>query len=290
MFTLQKIKSTKKITIDFKASLKDVLTLINKNKTGCAVLLDEQKVSGIITESDLIKAIQNKVDIDTKAINIANKNIISTQGDRPIDFAFDLLHTHNIKRIILQDKDGRYQGVVLQEDLIQYIESDVYKVDLKLKSIIDRSRTLFFVDKFTTLDDTLKLMYKNKIGSVLVKDDKEFVGIVTEKDIIDAICKENDTQSYIYNYMSYPIVSISQNTAVQDTIELMQIKQIRRVIVKDENENIISIVTNRDILQHLKGNYTNILQNKIKQSQEIMDLFPEPIVEIYCIKTKAIIS
>lgn len=290
MFTLHNIKSNKNLILNISATLRDVFQLINENKSGCVILIDNKKAQGIITESDLINAIQEKYTLSTLAIDIANTNIIYTEENRPIDFAFDILHRHNIKRLILQDQNGLYQGVVLQEDLIQHIESDVYKVDLKLKSLIDPSFSIYSVDENTSLEDTLNLMHTQKIGSVLITQNDTYIGIVTEKDIIEAIYSDVDILSAISLYMTSPIIAISQNSAVEDTIELMHAKKIRRVMVKDDHDQIVSILSNRDILQYVKGNYTTILQNKIKQAQDIMNLFPEPIIEVYYTKEKSIIS
>lgn len=290
MFTLKNIKSEKTITTHFESNLKEVLQVINSNKVGCVVLLDGDVARGIISESDIIHSLEQKISLDQKAISIANKNIITTEENRPVDFAFDLLTRHNIKRIILQDQAGKYQGIVLQEDLVQHLESNAYKVDLQIKTIIDPKRKIISIDKHATLQETLSLMYQNKVGAIIITKNGNHVGIVTEKDIIEAVYNNTDTSESVHLFMTSPLISISQETPVQETVEIMQAHGIRRILVKNEKEQIISILTNRDILQYVKGNYTTVLQNRIKQAQEIMNLFPEPIMEIYSTKNNTLIS
>lgn len=289
MNCLKDIITNKNIVISKDATIKTALRVINENKTGCVVLLQDDKAVGIITESDIMNTFYSNIDLNTKAIDIANKKIISTDGNRPIEFAFEILNTNNIKRLILIDKDEKYIGTVLQEDLFGYLESDVYKVDLQISSILDQKYSVVTVDIEDSIKDVLLKMQEFKIGSVVVMHDDKYVGIVTEKDIINVTYNEINFSSKISSFMSSPIITVNDKMLVLDAINIMQIKKIRRIVVVDENNELLSILTNRDILKNIKGNYTRILQNKIKHAQEIMNFLPEPIVEIYYAKDEDII-
>lgn len=290
MFTLKDIKTNKPITIDHQSSIKEVLKVININQAGCVVILNNYKAVGIITESDIIKALDKNISLQENAFKIANTSLIETDENRPIEFAFEILNQYNIKRLLLKDENSIYKGIVLQEDLIKHLESDFYKVDLKIHNLIDPNKHLICVDHNKTLQETLGVMQSNKIGSVLITKNGHHIGIVTEKDIIKAVYEDVDMDRSISFYMTSPLITISLESDVHNTIEIMQLKQIRRIIVTDTQKKVIALLTNRDILHHVKGNYTKVLQNKIKHAQEIMNFLPEPIIEVYHSNNNAIIS
>ena len=289
MYLLKEIITNKKITINTDASIKEAMAIMYENKNGCVILLKNNIPKGIITESDIVNALENNFSLSEKAIKIAKKKIITADENRPVDFAFDILSQYNIRRIVLINKEKKYSGVVLQEDLFDYLEDDVYKVDLKISNIINKSQTIHFVNANDTIRSVLERMRKNKIGSLLVTENKKLVGIITEKDILKLTFEEVNFNEKVSLYMTSPIVTINEDTYVTDAIELMKIKNIRRVAIINHEEKLISVLTNRDILRKIKGNYTRILENKIKHAQEIMNFLPEPIIEIYFHKDKDMI-
>jgi len=290
MNSLAKIASTKKFDLDYQVSIKDAMAVMNENKNGCAVLLKNFKPIGIITESDIVNALKNKLDLNDKAMNIAKLNIISTSQNRLVEFAFDILAEHNIRRIILVNEIGDYSGIVLQEDLFDHIEDDVYKIDLKISDIVQQNQNILTIDISKSIIEVLSIMQENDIGSLIVTRYGKYVGIITEKDILKLTFLEIDMSEEVSMHMTFPVISIKENSLVTDAIDLMKEKSIRRILILNEYDNLVAILSNRDILKHIKGNYTRILQNKIKHAQEIMDFLPEPIVEIYYLNNEDIIS
>jgi len=289
MNSLKDIATKKNITISHTLSIKDAMKVMCENKNGSVVLLNNNHPVGILTESDIINCFTNKIDFNSSAFSICKKNIITANEDRPLEFSFDILEKNNIRRLILLDKLGKYSGVVLQEDLFNYVEEDVYKEDLKIYNIVDKSINLVTVDINDTLKTVLDKMRKYKIGSLLVLHDSQCVGIVTEKDILKLTYNEVDTTNKVSLHMTSPVVTIKEDVCVTDAIDIMRIKNIRRIVIVDGNNALVSLLTNRDILKHIKGNYTRILQTKIKNAQEIMNFLPEPIIEIYYSNEKDLI-
>jgi len=289
MNSLKDIATKKNITISHTLSIKDAMKVMCENKNGSVVLLNNNHPVGILTESDIINCFTNKIDFNSSAFSICKKNIITANEDRPLEFSFDILEKNNIRRLILLDKLGKYSGVVLQEDLFNYVEEDVYKEDLKIYNIVDKSISLVTVEINDTLKTVLDKMRKYKIGSLLVLHDSQCVGIVTEKDILKLTYNEVDTTNKVSLHMTSPVVTIKEDVCVTDAIDIMRIKNIRRIVIVDGNNALVSLLTNRDILKHIKGNYTRILQTKIKNAQEIMNFLPEPIIEIYYSNEKDLI-
>ncbi len=278
---LKDIAQKKYFSIDFRASLKDSMKLMQKNGDGSIILLKDNYPIAILTQSDIIKTLNNKIDLNQKAYNFATKCVISANENRPIEFAFDFLNQHDIRRIILVDNKKRFSGVILQGDLFDYLESDVYKVDLKISNIIKQNQKIETIHESATIQEALKIMQTVHIGSIIIVNDYTYIGILTEKDILSITYSEVNIDENISKYISKPLIGIHKATLVTQAIEIMKSKKIRHIAVTDSDDRLISILTKRDILKHIKGNYTRILQLKIRHAQEIMNLLPEAIIEVF---------
>jgi CBS domain-containing protein/signal transduction histidine kinase len=289
MNTLKDIATHSHFSINHLCSLKEAMTQMNQNKDGSVVLLKDSLPIAILTESDIVNGFKKDINLNDRAYKFATKHVIYTHENRPIEFAFNFLSEHNIRRIVLVDDEEKFAGIVMQEDLFDYLEEDVYKVDLKISHIIKTNQNIITVKEDDLLSYALKLMQKHHIGSIVVTNGLTFSGILTEKDILKLTYFEVNMEEKISLHMSKPVISIDKDSLVTEVIELMKRKMIRRVLVTDQDKNLIAILTNRDILKHIKGNYSRILQLKIKHAQEIMDFLPEAILELFIDNTHQII-
>jgi CBS domain-containing protein len=144
--------------------------------------------------------------------------------------------------------------------------SEIINKDVK---VIDQEQNIF---------DTSKVMIDNNIGSVVIidnNDSKNPVGIITERDIVRIVStfSLSDLQVPIRKLMSYPLTTLSQNASVLDAMKLMYEKNIRRVIILEEN-TLIGIVTENDVFKLL-------MSNKELITTVISGDFPIPRKELY---------
>jgi CBS domain-containing protein len=144
--------------------------------------------------------------------------------------------------------------------------SEIINKDVK---VIDQEQNIFH---------TSKVMIDNNIGSVVIidnNDSKNPVGIITERDIVRIVStfSLSDLQVPIRKLMSYPLTTLSQNASVLDAMKLMYEKNIRRVIILEEN-TLIGIVTENDVFKLL-------MSNKELITTVISGDFPIPRKELY---------
>jgi signal transduction histidine kinase/predicted transcriptional regulator len=281
MRTLASIAHVNNFAIDSNVTITEAIKCMLSNGNGMAVLLQEKKPVGIVTKSLLLAKI-DLINFNEKVNTVAKTHIISVLKSRPVESAFNLVVTNNIRRLVLVDKQGNYSGVVLQEDLFDFLEEDVYKVDLKVADLLSADSHIIAIRKDATLHDALLLMQRSSIGSVLITDKNEnAIGIVTEKDILAAGYKHTDMRQNITKVMSSPVLSVGEEYPLTQVIKLMKTHSIRRVVITDQEKKARAVLTNRDIFQHIKGNVARMLEIKLRHAKEIMDLLPEAIIEIF---------
>jgi len=280
MIVLSKIISKKSFIVSKDATIDDALSIMHNNKNGAAIFVENNIPIAIITESNIVNALKNNITFEQKAIDFATKPVITAHHQRPLEYAFEQINEFNIRRIILVDESKKYVGVVLQEELFNYLEEDVYKIDLKIFHLIKEPQILITIDESETIQKALEMMQVHSIGSIIVLENGNAVGIVTEKDILNFTYKKIELSHTLKEYISKPLITIEHDLPVIDAIKLMKNKNIRRLIIKKDSV-VIAILTNRDIIKQLKGNYNRILQSKVNHAKEIMNYLPESIIEIY---------
>jgi len=282
MSLLLSIAHTKGFTLDIHATIAQAIECMLKNATGTVVLVDKKKPKAIVTESLLIEKIAKGIILSSAIINLAQKKLISIHKDAPVESAFDIIVTNNIRRLVMIDNDGDFCGVILQEDLFNFLEEDVYTIDLKVKDLLSNTLPIITISDSSTIQEASLLMHRKHIGSVIIHNsNNQAVGIVTEKDILSVGYKAIDIHQNIQLFMSSPVLSVHEEDAVLDVIDIMKKHNIRRVLVKNQHNETYGLLSNKNIFHHIKGNVARILEIKLRHAKEIMNLLPEAIIEIF---------
>jgi CBS domain-containing protein len=110
------------------------------------------------------------------------------------------------------------------------------------------SRNLVYINSGSNAVKAAILMRENNISCLLVKDKGEFVGIVTEKDLINEVVAEElyPGDVNIEKIMSKDLVYVSKNESIENAAKLMRNKGVRRLVVL-EDDRIVGIITETDI-------------------------------------------
>jgi CBS domain-containing protein len=99
-----------------------------------------------------------------------------------------------------------------------------------------------------TVLEAAKLMKKRKIGNVIVAEDKQPTGILTESDILKKVVAEgkNPNDVKVKDVMSTPIIIVDPYITLEEALKTMGKCNVRRLPVI-ENNKLIGIITQRDI-------------------------------------------
>ena len=112
------------------------------------------------------------------------------------------------------------------------------------------SAPLITVETGVIVRDAAILMTEKKIGSIIVTDSGNPVGIVTERDALArvvSLCRD-PCETRISEIMSSPLITIPKETEILAAMRKMREDGIRRLGVTEDG-NIVGIVTERDIIR-----------------------------------------
>lgn len=107
----------------------------------------------------------------------------------------------------------------------------------------------------TPLPEVARLMVKHDCGEIPVVESRESmkpVGVITDRDITCRTVAEdkNPVQMKAADCMSTPVVTVADETSVDDCCRVMEENQIRRVPVVDDRGRCCGIVSQADIARH----------------------------------------
>lgn len=118
-----------------------------------------------------------------------------------------------------------------------------------VKFYMDES--IISVDSQATILETVKIMKKKKIGSVLITEKEKIVGIFTETDLLRKVIAEEKSPKEILvsSVMSKPLTSIDCEMSMVAAFLKMQQGNIRHLAIT-EKKKIIGIISIKDIANY----------------------------------------
>jgi CBS domain-containing protein len=113
------------------------------------------------------------------------------------------------------------------------------------------SKSLISVSLTTTVSQIAKMMEQGGIGAVLVKENDNLVGIVTDRDFATKIAANNlPFDTTVDKIMSSPLVTINYDESISAAAERMVSKKIRKLAVTN-NGKIVGLITSTDLVDQL---------------------------------------
>ena len=113
------------------------------------------------------------------------------------------------------------------------------------------TKALISVNLTTTVVQIAKMMEQGGIGAVLVKENDNLVGIITDRDFATKIAANNlpfDTP--VEKIMSSPLITINHDEHISAAAQMMYSKKIRKLAVS-ENGTIVGLVTSTDLVNQI---------------------------------------
>lgn len=113
---------------------------------------------------------------------------------------------------------------------------------------------LVMVSQDANLEDVANLMREKNVGSVIVVEDKDTnpvpTGIITDRDMVTRLIAKdvNLDEVSVKDVASSPLVVIKDSQGLQQSLEAMENKGVRRAPVVDREGKLVGIISIDDIL------------------------------------------
>ena len=212
--------------------------------------------SGIVTETDLIRKVLAKgMDPSLAMVDqIMTSPLLTITPDRPMLDASHLMETNHVRYLCVSDKD-EIVGIISMRDLARhFVDSEggpIRDLDNVYRplSVLMRT-TMETIASERTVLEAAQTMAEKRIGSLLVIEAEEIVGIVTETDVVRKVivARLPASSTRVGAVMNYPLIQIDINRTVRDASRLMAEERIRHLAVTEENK-VVGLLSVRDLVK-----------------------------------------
>ena len=251
--------------------------LMLKHKIGSIVVVNDDKMVGIVTKSDLVKRlaqaepIWRRRPIDKVPINLVmTESPITIYPGASIKQAVELMLDNNINNIPVTKNS--VVGMITKKDIVRYVSEQ--SIDASVSDMM--GECFISVHRHHTINHVIDEMSKNEVNKVIVIDDtEEAVGIISTTNLALSTMTDNEDKlstkhikmarrptpggekSYRYikevplvaeDIMSRPVVTIKSNDSVVNAAKIM-IKENITALPVEHDEEIIGMISRSDVIR-----------------------------------------
>ncbi len=250
------VMSKEVVTILSTTSVFDAAKRMAEAGISCVVVVDGDRVVGILSERDLLRAVAGPlVDLRRVAVvQVMSSPVQSVSPSLSILTASRILEARKIRRLPVMD--GRQLvGIVTQTDITRGL---ITLIPLRCISDI-MTREVATVATDATVTDAASIMATKRISCVVIMRQEEPVGILTEKDMIRRVvtAQRNPMQTRVSEVMSSPITIVPPDYSVLGVCKKMDALHLHRLVVMEASK-VCGIVTQTDIMRAIRAELERI--------------------------------
>ncbi|HEY5125115.1 MAG TPA: KpsF/GutQ family sugar-phosphate isomerase [Ignavibacteria bacterium] len=106
--------------VNINTKLKDVIYMISTKRLGSAIVMDKQKIAGMITDGDLRRLLQKTLALENlKAKDIMNTKPKFITTETLANTALEIMERNKITQLIITDKNKKLAGIIHIHTLVE---------------------------------------------------------------------------------------------------------------------------------------------------------------------------
>jgi PAS domain S-box-containing protein len=220
------------------------------------IVIVDRRLVGIFTERDLVKLTASQTDLQSVTVgDVMTRDPITLElsENHTVMTALAMFQQHQIRHLPILDDRQQLIGVVTPEHIRQVLQP----VNLLKFKLISEGMTndVIHVLPTATVLEIAQIMNDRHVSSIVVVDGHEQpkpVGIVTERDILQFQALELDLgQLQADAVMSSPLFCLPPTANLWTAQQMMQTKNIRRLVITNDRGELAGILTQSNLLQLL---------------------------------------
>jgi CBS domain-containing protein len=258
------------ITLASNKSLQDLRNVLLRYRISRAIIEQDEKPIGIITEKDvsrfLYSGVTNKPMHEISLLELLPKRpLISVNKYASLAECAKKMIGHGISSLVVTDYDGKTVGIFTKTDLL-----DFYTKRLAGRATVGEymSKNVQTVRPDDPAHSALVLMAEKGISRVIVVSHDKPVGIITGRDLLrviplmhrlDILQKENKKEVYIpagsiatieaANVMKPLPITITDYSDLADAAMIMKGNKISGLPVVNSSDKLVGVITSTDVIR-----------------------------------------
>jgi diguanylate cyclase (GGDEF)-like protein/PAS domain S-box-containing protein len=266
--TLKSIISNVAITLLDTDTLAQAMDVMSESKISSIVVLDDaERPIGIFTERDALHIVSKMTDTQTQLGEVMTRNPFCVEHSLHLHDAYMMMEEKAYRHLVVVDEVGKFVGVVSEGDFLRHIGFDELN-RFKLVAEAMESAPLV-IDKNATLMDSAALMRDAKSEYAIILEGKHPIGMITERDIVHYCANVKERHSIKADVIAHNNFKIiKKTTLLHEASALMSQHGIHQLIVVDDKQNLVGLLSRHNILHAVHGNYFDFLMKLLNRKND----------------------
>ena len=108
----------KTVTIPPDGTLADAADLMDRANVGCLLVIDGERLAGIVTDRDIVRrGVANRMPADARIDAVMTTDVVTLDADEDLRAVLPIFRTHACRRVPLIS-DGQVVGMLTADDLL----------------------------------------------------------------------------------------------------------------------------------------------------------------------------
>lgn len=248
------------ITVSPSVSLGEAAEKMESLHISCLLVEDQGKVVGIMTERDIIRALNTLVPISESIETVMTQNVISVQDTEEIHEAYRTMVAHGIRHLLVLDQQQLPIGVLTETDFRNQNEVDSVEDELDVARVM--SHVYVEMPPSSRVAQVSLEMQARSVDCVVVTEGNRPVGILTERDMV-RLYRLQLTEAKLEKVMSKPVLTVRSDSLLADAAKLMKRDNVRRVVVTDNSGHVVGVLSEHDLVLNMEDAYIQMLKHLV---------------------------
>lgn len=228
---------------------------IPSRATSCIVVMEDNKLLGLLTERDIVKFIVAKKEGHQLTVrDIMAQNLITLKESEFTDIfiAYSLMKRNHIRHLPILDEVGNFVGIVTLTSLRQSLNMSYF---LRFRRVMEvMNYQVVTATAQTPVFELAQSMAEQNISCIVITEKRNTfeipIGIVTERDIVQLQSLESNFYALpAQKIMSCPVLTVTPEESLAKIYRQMQTHKIRRLVVAGTQGELLGLVTQSTLSQ-----------------------------------------
>ena len=112
-----------------------------------------------------------------------------------------------------------------------------------------KGEQVFSIGQQASVLDAALLMNEHKIGALIVLENDQVVGIITERDVLTRLVaqRRDPAETQVSQIMTHPVVCCRPDTSIEQARTILMRRKIRHLPVTDEQAHVHGLISIGDL-------------------------------------------
>jgi diguanylate cyclase len=268
--SISELVTTEVRLLDINTTLNQTIELMYEQNHRSVIVKNQERFF-LVTAGDLLKLKLKNYDFNQMLGEIRLTELPTIFADKNILEAISFLE-QSIEYISVVDKNNNFIGIITHTDIISNIDPETLMDNYRICDLIKINQPIFKTNKDVMSLEVLQQMVDGNLDNIIVLENSKAVGIITTKDVMKLLKSSSDLTLPIENYMTSPIETLHQYATLKDAITFMKNKHYKRVVVVDDDEDIISIILQRELISLSYSKWATLMKEYSSELFQINEL------------------